>query len=75
MRWWEKSHLPPTRKPLGPRRLEAGKQHGSSMPPIVYSACLGLPYVKGRKSEFAAGKTCLGPVPNPLHFPTQASTS
>lgn len=45
------------------------------MPPIVYSAWLGLVYVKGRKSRFGAGQTCLGPTPNPLHFFAQASTS
>lgn len=41
------------------------KQHA----PIVYSAWLGLPYVKGRKSGFAAGKTCLGLYPTPFISP------
>lgn len=67
--------LAPTQQAPGSQAARGWEKTWSCILPIVYSAWLDLAYVKGRKSRFVVGQTCLGPTPNPLHFLAQASTS
>lgn len=63
---WEKSPLLPPSKPLGPRRLEAGKQHGAACRLL----CMQPAWVSPMSKEGRAGllQDRLAWVPHPTHF-------
>lgn len=63
---WEKSPLLPPSKPLGPKRLEAGKQHGAA----CCLLCMQPAWVSPMSKEGRAGllQDRLAWVPHPTHF-------